>query len=433
MSTVLENPVRAGVMALCLSATPAHALQPLDTFLAAARQNNPDNHEAAATAQQREAQSDVARAAYLPTVTAQGQYTRNQYQARFALPDGPTFTIQPYNGLDAYFTLAVPLINVGAWMKHRAARANERVAGAQRVSTELSVESDVTQAYYQLLGSEAVYFAAQKSVEAARGNSELVRDRKQLGTANELDVQRAAADLARAEQELAAADQGVVNDRRGLETLARIAPEPSTADNYHEDDLQQEPPLERWLSGSSSALVSARPAVETTKAAERNVSAARASWLPTIAGQAQERATNVSGFTGRNYYYTITATATFKLDFSLHASVAEQKAAHDAARARENKARRAAEDAVYNAWHQVRVSIEKARAARAQFQAASLAQDLARDRYSNGVATQLEVVQTQRDFFTAAVDKAQADFDLQYARASLRLSSRRAGEKAVQP
>ncbi|MDB5216719.1 MAG: outer rane efflux protein [Myxococcaceae bacterium] len=408
-------------------ASPAYALQPLEAFIASSKQNNPDNKEASAIERQRDAQRDVATAAYLPSFTAQGVYTRNQYEAAFALPGGPTFVITPLNGLDAYFTLTVPIVNVGAWEQRRAATANKEAAAATRANTQVTVESNVTQAYYQLLGSEAVLFAAKKSLEAADGNLRIVRDRKELGTASELDLQRATADLARAQQNVATGDQGVINARRSLESVARLTPEPATRENYREDDLRDEPPLNAWLGRPSDDLVAVRPALLAVDAAEKTRSATRAAWLPTISATGQEHVTNAGGFTGNTMIYTLQATANWRLDFSLGPNVAAQTAAVSAAEAREDKARRAAEDAIYQAWYEVRAEIEKARGARAELKAAALAQDLARDRYQAGVATQLEVVQAQRDYFSAGVSQAQADFNLQFARAQLRLASKRTG------
>jgi outer membrane protein TolC len=411
-------------------ATPAFALQPLSAFVASATRNNPDNHEAKATSQQRDAQRDAARAAQLPSFTAQGAYTRNQYPAEFSQPGGQKVVITPQNGYDAYLTLSVPLVDVGAWQQRSAAQANAVAAAAAQASTELAVESSVTQAYYQLLGWEAVLSAAQQSIAAASSNLALVHDRKEAGAATELDLQRAAADLARVEQEIAAADEGVVSARRALESLSRLTPEPATPENYLEDELGEERPLEHWLGSSSDRLVAVRAAVAATEAAERTRAATRAQWLPTLAAQGQERVTNAIGFIGRNSSYTISATLTWRLDFGLAPRVAVQEAGVAAAEAREDKARRAAEDSIYRAWHQVRTGVAKARAARAQLKAASSAQDLARDRYANGVSTQLEVVQSQRDFFAAAVARAQADFDLQCARVLLRLHSARTDEFA---
>ncbi|MET0384558.1 MAG: TolC family protein [Polyangiales bacterium] len=413
-----------------LASTPGAvcALQPLATFVAASKRHNPDNIEANATARQREAQRDVATAGYLPSFTAQGVYTHNQYEASFNF-NGQNLTITPQNGLDAYLTLSVPIVNIGAWQQKAAATANAEAAAASRANTELSVESAVTQAYYQLLGSEAVFFSAKKTLEVSSGNLQLVRDRLEFGTASDLDLQRALADVARAEKDAAAGEQNVVLARRSLESLSRLGPEPATPDNYQEDDLSEEAGIETWLTSKSDDLIAVKPALRAIDAAEMSRDATRATWLPTLSAQGQERFTNAGGFTGRYMFYTLTATAGWRFDFGLGPNIAVQDEAVAAARAREDKARRSAEDAIFRAWHQVRVGIEKARSARAQFKAASLAQELARDRYKGGVATQLEVVQAQRDYFVAAVDQAQADFDLQYARALLRLSARRVDGK----
>jgi len=47
----------------------------------------------------------------------------------------------------------------------------------------------------------------------------------------------------------------------------------------------------------------------------------------------------------------------------------------------------------------------------------------ATERYANGAGTQLDLVQAQRDAFAAEVGRVQADADLTYARALLRLTS----------
>ena len=414
---------------LTLSA-PAYALQPLAAFVESAQKNNPDNREAEAVARQRAAERRIAMAPYLPTLTVQGTYAYNQYESAFTLPpDGPTVVIAPHNALDAYFTLAAPVVNANAWMQDRAAQIVAKQAAAAQKSTAVSIESNVTQSYYQLLGSEAVQFAASKSAEVAEANLKLVRDRQGLGTASDLDVQRATADVARARQDSATADQGVINARRDLESLSRLTPEPGGRENYIEDDLHDETPLSAWLNSETSDLVTVQPAILSTQAAKATRDAARAAWAPTLTAQAQEHVTNAAGFTGQSSIFTFTLNALWRLDFSIAPQVAAKTAAVHAAEAREDKARRAADDAIYQAWHMTRVNIEKARAARAQVKAATLAQDLARERYKNGVATQLEVVQAQRDFFSAAVSQVQADFNLQYSRALLRLVSRHSGEK----
>lgn len=405
----------------------AHALQPLDAFLASARATNPDNREAAATERQRRAEVDASTGRLLPTLTGQGTWTHNQYEAAFAQPGGPTLTITPKNQLDGSVTLGVPLVDVGAWTKRSAAVVSREAAVASRLQTRLDVEKDVTRTYYQVLADESVLASATKSYDAAESNRKIVADRRDLGTASELDLQRAISDAAKASQDIASANQGLVNDRRSLETLTGLLPE--VGGKPPEDDLHDEAALATWLGPNNEDLVPVRAAVLNTEAAAKNRDAAKADWLPTLSGQAQNRFTNATGFAGHGSTYVITATATWKLDFTLGPNVRAQNAAVDAAKAREDKTRRAAADAIYQAWNQVRAGVEKARAARAQVTAATLAADVAHVRYGSGMATQLEVVQAQRDLFSAEVSRVQADSDLQYARALLRISARKIAEE----
>src|SRR5262245_9376075 len=95
--SVERSVISAGIcMVGLMVAAPAQALQPLEAFVASAKRNNPDNREAAAIVQQREAQRDAARGAYLPAFNVQGTYTRNQYEAAFTLPGSETtVVIQP--------------------------------------------------------------------------------------------------------------------------------------------------------------------------------------------------------------------------------------------------------------------------------------------------------------------------------------------------
>ena len=117
--------------------------------------------------------------------------------------------------------------------------------------------------------------------------------------------------------------------------------------------------------------------------------------------------------------------ANWKLDNTILPQMRAQDAVTAQARAREDKARQAAEDAVYRDWQQVRADIDASRSARVQVSATKLAASLAEDRYQSGVATQLDVLQARQDAFAADVARIQADADSAYARTALRLDSGR--------
>ncbi|MDB4987667.1 MAG: outer rane efflux protein [Myxococcaceae bacterium] len=417
---------------VCSLSVPARALQPLDVFVERAQKVNTDVRVSTALHQQRDAEADRATGSLLPSLQAQGNYTRNQYQVEFpgnllgamtttpGVPPPPAgnIVVLPHNQLDATFTASVPLIDVGAWERRAVAQATNEVARADLSSMRLDVARRVSRSYFQLLANEAVLQSAQRALQLSSENMALTTEKRDGGTASELDVQRARGDVARAEQDVAVATLNVAISRRSLETLSGIAPEP--ASEFPSDDLAPEAPLASFLEqvGEVPAVQSARA---SRRAAERGARAANAAWLPTLSGNFQERVTNAPSLTLHNYYYLAQLQAQWRLDATIPANVRALQAQAAGAMARADAARRQVDDAIFNDWHQVTAAISRARSARTQVEAASAAVTLARDRYEGGIATQLDVLQAQQDLFRADVGRIQADADVAYARTSLRL------------
>ena len=413
-----------GMTAAVLSlAVPARAIQPLSAFIQASNEANTDLQITRSTSEQRDAEADRSSNALLPSFTAQGTYTRNQYEVAFpaSLFGGTgTIVILPQNQWDGSLTLNVPIIDVAAWERRKAAHAANDGAKADIEATRADVARRVTRAYFQLIANEALLVAAQKALEVSQANVTVVSDRRGGGTATELDVQRATADVSRAEQDLSSASFAVVTSRRTLETLSGVSPEPVT--QFPIDDLREEAPIEHWMADTSRL-----PAVQSAEQAQRSAAAssdaASAAWLPTVSASAQERFTNAPSLTLHKSYYTLQATATWKLDATIPAAVRAQRAQAMTSAVRSRAAKRSAEDAIFQDYYQVRTSIDKARFARAQVQAETAAAQLARDRFGGGLATQLDVLQAEQDLFKAEVARIQADADLVYARAALRLDA----------
>jgi outer membrane protein TolC len=414
-----------------LGPRPAAALQPVAEFLDHARTWNPQTRAARATTAQRDAELGISTGNLLPNLSTTGMYTRNQYEVTagsiFPASGAPGssslsgFVIQPQNQLDANVIVNVPLINVANWDRRAAAKATLAGARADEANSELTVEKGVLRDYYSLLGDEAVLLSATKNLEVARHNVKLARDRKESGTGSELDVQRALADQAKAEQDVTAAQLGVTNTRRDLYSLSGLVAEPAAG--FPEDDLHEEDPLPAWT-GKTGEVPSVRSAEASRVTAEEGARAVRAALLPTVAATAEEKFTNATAFVGgHTAIYLLQVAATWRLDTTLVSQNRAQDAAAAAARANEERARQAAEDAVFRDWQQIRADIDSARSSRAQVAATQLAASLAEDRYENGVATQLDVLQARQEAFSADVARIQADADLAYARLALRLDA----------
>jgi outer membrane protein TolC len=409
-------------LATSLVPRPAAAIQPLDAFLRRAATANPDNREARAGVEQRDAEARAALARLLPSVSLRGSYTRNQYEVITALGPGVDLVIQPGNQWDAALQLDVPLVDLSTRARIASARAGTEAAAAGHELTALEIQKQIARTYHGLLGAEALRQAAARSLDAARANEKTVLARKEGGVSTDLDAQRARANAARAEQDVADADLVATLGRRSLETLSGLTPEPGG--EVAADDLHEEAPLSSWVEGAAESP-SVRVSLAQSRAVDEGRRAARLAFLPTLSASAQERLTNATGFTGKNANYTLSLTASWRFDFGLAPSQKAQEAALEGALAREEKSRRGAADQVHEAWHRVRAGLARSRAARAQASAAEQASRLASERYAAGAATQLDVIQAQRDAFSARVGLAQADADLAAARALLRLSAGR--------
>jgi outer membrane protein TolC len=374
-----------------------------------------DARESVATSLQREAEADAALGRLLPALSARGTYTRNQYEFGFQ-----GATIQRKNQLDALVQLDVPLLDLASYHRYRAQSALSRVATEQQAITSLDIARAVARGYYQFIGASALVRSARLSVELAEANYRNVEDRRGAGTATNLDSERALANVERARQDVADAELTLDLESRSLETLSGVRPEAAT--EYPNDDLHPEPPLERW-----EALAQETPEDRAARAAEQaqleNQRAAARALYPTLTATGQEHFTRPTAFSGNQpYYYTLLVVAAIRLDYATVATSRAQELATEVQRIRQQKTRRAVLDSVFEAYRRVQAGIVKSRAARSQAAAAGRAAELALDRYTAGVATQLDVTQAQRDAFLADASRIQADADLSYARAALRLA-----------
>ena len=412
---------RLGLLAAFLSfSAPAGATEPLEKFLERAKQHSFDAREAAASEAQRSAEADVALGRLTPSFSARGVYTRNQEEVAVTLPMGPRLVITPLNQLDAFLQLDVPIIDLANYHRYKAASALAESQSEQRGATTIDLSRSVARAYYQYLGAQALLRSADESIKAAQANLKNVEDRRAAGAATDLDRERASAAVARAQQDYADAELGVALSARSLETLSGLTPTPATS--FESDDLRTEGALAGWMAAVGEAPQE-RVQRKLAEAAEHNRKAANRALLPTLAGSAQERITNASGFGGRTATYTLQLVLSWRLDYATVAGRDAQSAALEVQRVRIERTRRATQDAVFDAFQRVQAGLAKSRAARAQATAAERAAELSADRYGAGVATQLDVTQAQRDAFLANAAKIQADADLAYARAALRLAA----------
>ncbi|MFO0558212.1 MAG: TolC family protein [Polyangiales bacterium] len=399
--------------------------QPVERFVEAAASSAVDVRESELSAQSRREDEWQALGRLLPSLSARAAYTRNQHEVSLTLPTGAsssnTITITPHDQVEASVTLDVPLVDPAGWARVRAARSSTDAARARIAVSLTDAQRSAARSYFQWAGALALVDSARAALTVAQRSLDRARARQAQGAAVALDVHRARAEIARAEQSLIDAQLSAETAARSLETLSGLRPsQPALG----QATLDEEAPLAQWLT-----LASQTPAVQQAFAEERAARAqSNAAWWalsPTINATATERVTNAAGF-GQPANLAAGFSLSWRLDATSIANARASATSTAIAGVRVERAIARARDEIHSAWWQVHSGIARATAARARLDASAIATQSALARLAQGGATEFEVLTAQRDEFDARSSVIQADAELAYARVALRIAAGRA-------
>jgi len=433
----------------------------LDDALALARSHNRDLRAARERIVEAEAGVAQARAALLPTVSAQGRYTRNYKEVDFdaiafaqptfdvanairmatsnpaeaqaiadvvqrdqaALSSQPTVVIQKLNQLDGVVNGSVPLVSPPAYYGLSAAQSSRDASAAGFRVTESGVLLSVAQAYFAAAGTDELVVARQDAVKVATETFDVARARVAAELANQVESTRAETALVRAQQDLAEAENSRGQAYRALATLIGTR-EPILVEAVK--TLPAEPGAVEALVGEARTR---RPEIAaeraTIAAAEANARAGAWRWSPVLSAFGFLRGQNYTGFSGDKYAWGVG----LQLDWLLY-----DGGVRDAQRHIAESQRREAEarldllaDTVSDEVANARGTLETSRKA---VGAAERAEELAREtlrlvraQYEAGTARQLDVLQAQDTLVGAEVALAQAHFNVALADLQLRRAS----------
>ena len=373
--------------------------------------------------QRDKAASEVRQAwsALLPSVTAQGAWTNNQYPSEVTVPGGaPPIVITPKDQFDATLRLEVPVVDTGRWLRAAAATTAGAAAALRDDANRDAIRRQVATTYFGFAAALAVREAARRSLGVARAQEQLQETRASAGATTQLDVLRVKAELQRNLQTVSDAEALVATIRRALRTLTGV--EIGDEASLPRDDFAAVGTLED-LEERAAQLPSVKAAEKDRDAAGQLAAASRLAFVPSISAQFTERMTNALGFTGHGNMYAAGLALNWRLDAPMMYTTSVQRSQHVIASLVAERQRVAARDQVHNEWRLLQAAREKVTAAQTQVEAAQKAAQVARDRYAVGAATQLDLIQGERDLFAAEVNQIQARTELASSHVSLRISA----------
>ncbi|MDP3505601.1 MAG: TolC family protein [Myxococcales bacterium] len=403
------------------------AAQPktLKDFLASADEQNVDRRISLEQRQRAEAEFRAAWTGLLPALSASAAWTNNQFEAIANFPNPATgvvtrLVILPQNQFDAVLRVDVPLIDTTRWFRALASNVAQQSAAEREQLTRDLVKRQVVGAYYGYAAALALRESAKKSVSVAETQLKFIDIRVGAGAATELEQLRARAELARNRQVVADVESLVATSRRTLQTVSFLEPPAEVA--LPTDDLHPEA-APSTFEERVSELPTVKAAELDAQAAGNLATASRLALVPIVNGQFTQRFTNATGFQNQSAVYNAGIGLQWRLDVPTFQNMSVQSSVESTAKLAAERARLQARDAIFQDWNRLEAARQKADLVVAQVTAAQRASQVAKDRYAVGAATQVEVIQAERDVFGAEVSEIQARTELATARAALRLSA----------
>jgi outer membrane protein len=396
----------------------------LDQAVALALKQNPTAQIAVLTAAQSEQDKNIARAGLLPQANAQisDEAQKVNLLAEFGgktpFPGFPK-TLGPYQVFAAGPSVSAPIFDLTLWQRYQAARNTLNASKANSLSTREQVVLLTVSQYIGTLRAVANVQASQSRVELAQALYDQAADLQKEGVGTGIDTLRANVELQNEKQRLLEAE----NDREtflyGLSRLLNLDPRQKIAlsDSLSFFDMPQPE-----VNGSIDAALADRQEWKALgsqiKAAENEKKAAQAERLPSVRFDGEFAYVGTSGNTTLpTYTYESSVNLPLFTGGRIHAEVVSadleiQKLEQQRADLRNQIAL------------DVKTALLNLDSARSEVQVANLGVQLsreevdqARDRFKEGVANNIEVVQAQDSLSRANDNQIAALYRFNQARA----------------
>ncbi|BDU16705.1 efflux transporter outer membrane subunit [Lysobacter auxotrophicus] len=377
----------------------------LREYVGLALENNRDLGAATARIAQAQAQFRIQRSQQFPALdaTAAGQRQRGPVSP---VEGAPRVTVD-----SVAVQVAVPAFELDFWgrvanLSEAARRQYLATVEAQR-AFRLSLISNVASTYYAIRSSEEGIVLAEASLQSRNETLELARIRMEAGVTSSIDYNQAYALVAQAQTQLAQLHRSRELAQHRLQVLVGVPlPDPLPPGLRVEAAIQAQP----LAPGLPSELLENRPdlrlAEERLRAANANIGAARALYLPTIAltgagGYASSELSNLVSDPNRVWSFGIGAVLPI-FDWG------RRRAAVNLAKATRDELELQYQSAAQNAFREVADGLSAEQRNREQIQAQELTvriqrelADTAQARYEVGLTPYLEVLDAQRNLFSA--------------------------------
>jgi multidrug efflux system outer membrane protein len=388
----------------------------LDRLVEEALASNQDLALATARVDEARALAQIADSRLVPALDATFDRDRVRFSERAPIPI-PSNAVES-NSYRAKLNVAY---EVDLWGRLRsaskAARAELLASEANRETVRITLATEVVRAYFALVAFDAQVAATRRSLALREEGLSLQKVRMDAGLINVFTLRQLEAEVAAARAQLPALEANRTAQELALAVLLGRSPRAIMENAVDRRPGQGEPAAAVVPEGLPSDLLLRRPDVASAEqvliANNARISEARAALFPRIGltGYLGSESTSLSDlFSG--------PAAIWSLGFALAQPIFQGGrlfAEVDAVKARERQAVALYQKTLQEAFREVRQALYTQVKAREAFEAESArtialeeALRLARIRYENGLLSQLEVLDSERNLLQAELNRSEA-------------------------
>ena len=314
----------------------------------------------------------------------------------FKIPGIPR-VVGPFNYSDARITGTQSLFNFNYIERERAARQNLKAANFNYKDAREVVVLAVGNSYLQAIAGAARVETADAQVKTAQALYDKAVDQQHAGVTPAIDTLRAQVELQARQQQLIVARNDYAKQKLGLARIIGLPP-------GQEFSLTEKAPyaplvtsgLEQSLQRAYSSRSDYQAAVSQLRAAELSRKAATAEYFPTLGLEADYGDVGVSPFTSNGTYH-VGGTLNIPIfqGGKAHADTLQAEATLRQVRSQLDNLRGQIDYEVRTAMLDLNAASDQVAVARSSVDLAQQTLTQAQDRFSAGVADNLEVIQAQ--------------------------------------
>lgn len=338
-------------------------------------------------------------------------------------PGGLSFptTVGPFHYYDLRGTLNYNVLDFTAIHNYRGAKESERAAELSDKDARELVVLAVGGEYLKILADAALVEAQEAQVRYAQSSYDQALAQNQAGTKSEVDTQRSLVELQTEQQRLTSQRADLIKQKR---TLARSIGVAQDATLVFSEKLSYSPipavPLDDALRAALARRADLQSAQAQLRAAEENLRAARSERLPSV---------NINGYFALQGINPDRGNGAFSSNAAvsvpvwqggrIKADIQQAQAAVDQRRAEYLDQRGVVEQDLRNAYLDFQVAADQVKVAESNRDLALRTLTQSQDRFAAGVATSVEVVQSQESLAGANRDYISSLYSHNLARISL--------------